>query len=82
MISDYYHAATSDAPAVECGDLSPLSAGDLSPSNGVTRTRRVKRKVLQIRRAASRGAALPTSRPSGKSGDQSPHSKARRRVCG
>jgi hypothetical protein len=37
---------------------------------------------LVIRRAAPRGAAWPTSRPSGKSGDKSPHSKARRRVCG
>ena len=82
MISDYYHDAMNDAPAMECGDLPPLLAGDLSPSHGVMRTYRVKRPVLVIRRAAPRGAALPTSRPSGKSGDKSPHSKARRRVCG
>jgi hypothetical protein len=40
----------------ECADLSALSAGDLSPSNGA---------VVPFRRAAERGPALPASRPSG-----------------
>ena len=68
------------ASALECADLSPLLAGDLSPSNCTARTISAKRQVQVARRAAVRGAAWATSRPSGKSGDKSPHSKARRRV--
>ncbi|MBE0544797.1 MAG: right-handed parallel beta-helix repeat-containing protein [Verrucomicrobia bacterium] len=66
--------------ALECGDLSPLSAGDLSPSNAVATESQVNhRKPLAICRAALRGAALPTRRQSGQSGDKSPHSKGVRR---
>ena len=63
------------APALECGDSSPLLAGDSSPSNFGARTIPVKRQVHVICRAALRGAAGATSRPSEKSGDKSPHSK-------
>ncbi|MBE0542480.1 MAG: class I SAM-dependent DNA methyltransferase [Verrucomicrobia bacterium] len=52
---------------MECGDSSPLSAGDLSPSNSPG--------APASPRAAARGSALPTSRQSGKGGDKSPHSK-------
>src|SRR6266545_2459300 len=54
--------------AMECADWSALSAGDLSPSNasGVSNF---------VARAAERGPALATSRQSGQSGDESPHSK-------
>jgi len=69
------------ASALECGDLSSLSAGDLSPSNAVVRMHCQKRSARVVRRTALRGAAWPTSQPSGQSGDKSPHSKARRRVC-
>ena len=57
---------------LECGDLSPLSAGDLSPSKSAARP--------QPGEPLERGSALPTSRQSGKSGDESPHSKALRAV--
>ena len=53
---------------MECGDSSPLSAGDLSPSNPPSAT--------AASRAAGRGSALPASRQSGNSGDKSPHSKS------
>ena len=56
------------AQFMECGDSSPLSAGDLSPSND--------QSVEKSRRAAGRGTAWPTSRQSNKSGDKSPHSKS------
>jgi len=52
--------------ALECGDLSPLSAGDLSPSKSDARSTSTE--------PLKRGSASPTSRPSGESGDQSPHS--------
>ncbi|HMP82277.1 MAG TPA: ATP-binding cassette domain-containing protein [Verrucomicrobiota bacterium] len=55
------------AVSLECGDLSPLSAGDLSPS----KTRRAR-----TQRTAERGAALLTGQQSDQSGDKSPHSKA------
>jgi hypothetical protein len=51
---------------LECGDLSPLSAGDLSPSKSDARS--------DVRAPLECSAALPTSRQSGKSGDKSPHS--------
>jgi excinuclease ABC subunit A len=57
-------------PVLECGDLSPLSAGDLSPSTTID--------VASPSRTAGRGAALPTSRRSAISGDKSPHSKTSR----
>jgi ABC-type antimicrobial peptide transport system permease subunit len=60
---------------LECGDSSPLSAGDMSPSSPGGRTNWWSRACDAIRRAALRGTALPTSRQSGKSGDKSPHSK-------
>src|SRR2546426_12154734 len=44
-----------------CGGLSPLSAGDLSPS-----------EARVICEPLKRGSAGPTSRPSGQSGDKSP----------
>ena len=68
------------ARALECDDLSPLSAGDLSPSNVVGREYYKKRTVPEVRHAAPRGAALPTSRQSRQSCDQSQHSKAPARV--
>ena len=57
---------------LECGDLSPLSAGDLSPSKSDARP--------QVREPLKRGSAGPTSRPGAESGDESPHSKALRTV--
>jgi len=57
---------------LECGDLSPLSAGDLSPSNVGTRA--------NYREPLICDSALPTSRQSGESGDESPHSKTLRAV--
>ncbi len=60
---------------LEGGDLSPLLAGDLSPSNAGHAATWVERIVRTIRRAAGRGAARATSRPSGKSGVKPPHSK-------
>ncbi len=60
---------------LECGDLSPLLAGDLSPSNAGHAATWVERIVCTIRRAAGRGAARATSRPSGESGVKPPHSK-------
>jgi len=48
-------------------DLSPLLAGDLSPSN------KMRVGILQ---AAGHGFAWPASRPGGQSGDKSPHSKS------
>src|ERR1051326_3580297 len=47
---------------LECGGLSPLLAGDLSPSESWVVSEPLKR-----------GSAGPTSRPSGQSGDKSPH---------
>ncbi len=61
---------------LECGDLSPLSAGDLSPSSVEGQSSWWRRALLVVRRTAGRGAAWATSRPSGQSGDKSPHSKA------
>ena len=55
---------------LECGDLSPLSAGDLSPST--------TQRATRAPHAAKRGSALPASRQSAQSGDESPHSKASR----
>jgi 6-phosphogluconolactonase len=52
----------------ECGDLSALSAGDLSPSNGA-------RPTPLDSLAAERGLALATSRQSGESGGKSPLSR-------
>ena len=66
----------SAAEPLECGDSSPLFAGDLSPSQGVARTISQKRSARMVCPAAQRGAAWTTSRPSGKSGDKSPHSTA------
>ena len=54
-----------DGEALECGDWSPLSAGDWSPSNVVARTNPAKRSAQEVRRAALRGAAWATRRPSG-----------------
>ena len=53
---------------LECGDLSPLLAGDLSPSTS---------HVAVMSRAAGRGSVWPTSRPNNQSGDKSPHSTFR-----
>jgi len=53
---------------LECGDSSPLSRGDLSPSNNGS--------ASKLLRAASRGSASPTSRRSAQSADKSAHSKA------
>ena len=61
--------------AAECGDLSPLSAGDLSPSKSVPRPTFLTRPAPDG--PLLRGPASPTSRRSGQSGDESPHSKAR-----
>src|SRR6185503_16568015 len=55
-------------PTLECGEFSPLSAGDLSPSNAKT-------AAYVLLRAAKRGSALATSRQSAEGGDKSPHSK-------
>jgi excinuclease ABC subunit A len=66
------------AGALECGDLSPLSAGDLSPSSVVARTLLPKRASTAPLRAAERGAALLASQQSNERGDKSPHSKIRR----
>ena len=52
--------------SLECGDLSPLSAGDLSPSKSRTRP--------AFSAPLPRGSASPTSRRSNQSGDKSPHS--------
>jgi hypothetical protein len=52
---------------MECGEFSPLSAGDLSPSNRAV--------CVEFFQTAERGSAWPTSRPSGQSCDKSPHSK-------
>jgi hypothetical protein len=68
----------SDAPALECDDLSSLSAGGLPPSSRVGWMDWIRRTGTVVRRAALRGAAWPTSRPSGESGVKPPHSKARR----
>ena len=54
---------------LECGDLSPLSAGDLSPSKSEARP--------HVHEPLERGSALPTSRQSEESGDESLHSKSR-----
>ena len=63
------HSATKpQLQALECADLSALSAGDLSPPNEEDSGLR--------RRAAERGPALATSRQSGQGGDESPHSKS------
>ncbi len=55
------------AVTLECGDWSPLSAGDLSPSNAEARP--------NFAGPPGRGCALPTSRQGAKSGDRSPHFK-------
>lgn len=55
--------------AMECGDLSPLSAGDLSPSTCWAHSAFVEPLL--------RGSAWRASPPSAKSGDKSPHSKGR-----
>jgi ABC-type antimicrobial peptide transport system permease subunit len=60
---------------LECGDLSPLPAGDLSPSAGMACGSWLSRLALVLRRAAGRGAAWTTSRPSGESGVKPPQSK-------
>jgi putative protease len=52
---------------LECGDLSPLCTGDLSPSNA---------EVAGLPRAAEHGAAWRTSPPREKSCDKSQHSTA------
>jgi tetratricopeptide (TPR) repeat protein len=57
---------------LECGDLSPLSAGDLSPSKANQRAEANERPM--------RGSAGPTNRPGEESGDKSPHSKTLRAV--
>ncbi len=63
------------AVPLECGDLSPLCAGDWSPSNLARRPIERNRRGRAFARAAERGAAEPTSRSSAKSGDKSPHSE-------
>jgi tetratricopeptide (TPR) repeat protein len=57
---------------LECGDLSPLSTGDLSPSKANQRTRAYEPQL--------RGVAGATSRSGAESGDKSPHSKTLRAV--
>jgi hypothetical protein len=52
---------------LECGDVSPLSAGDGSPSTLQSRA--------QVLEPLERGAASPTSRQCGQSCDESQHSK-------
>jgi len=66
-------AGTNSVPpqVLECADWSALSAGDLSPSSA-------NQTPDYRQRAAQRDPALATSRQSGKSGDESPHSKALR----
>ena len=70
-------------PALECGDSSPLSAGDWSPSNVGARPL-VSAAVPPFAARLPRRAAWPTSRPGGQSGDQSPHSinAPRAAACG
>src|SRR5262245_59309128 len=63
------HQATRSA--LECGDLSPLLAGDLSPSSWQT--------TREHPHAAERAVVWLTSQPNRKSGDKSPHSKILRR---
>ena len=61
---------------MECWDSSPLCEGHRPPSQpGVAPIEESPGK-LALAHAASRGVAGPTSRPKGKSGDKSPHSKA------
>src|SRR3977135_117152 len=69
MHADEPSAAEPQPQALECADLSALSAGDLSPSSASGAAR-------IFPRAAGRGPALATSRQSGESGDESPHSKS------
>ena len=73
-------AALRRRPALECGDSSPLLAGDLSPS----KIRRVRPR-MRLRAGASRERPIPPAplpqsdgdQSPRKSGDQSPHSKRR-----
>jgi hypothetical protein len=67
MIFEEYSDAI-NAFHVECGDLSPLSAGDLSPSQ--------PQACPHFSEPLGRGSAWATSRPGGESGDESPHSIA------
>ena len=69
-------AAADERPeghAMECGDSSPLSAGDLSPSKLHT--------PPSCCEPLGRGSAWPTSRPGEESGDKSQHSKKQRNRC-
>jgi len=61
--------------SLECGDLSPLFAGDSSPSTTTSQPSRPNR-TASFPRAAERGTALLASQQSNESGDKSPHSKA------
>jgi ABC-type antimicrobial peptide transport system permease subunit len=61
---------------LECGDSSPLSAGDWSPSPDGRRTTWLGRACHGIRHAAVRVVVWRTRPPDVKSGDKSPHSKA------
>ncbi len=63
--------------SLECGDLSPLFAGDSSPSTTTSQPSRPNR-TASFPRAAERGTALLASQQSNESGDKSSHSKASR----
>jgi len=66
--------------SLECDDLASLSVGGLPPSNGLAQAHRVSRTRQMIHRAAGRGTAWATSRLSGHSSVEPPHSKAGRRI--
>ncbi len=53
---------------MECGDLSPLCAGDLSPSNAAERGPLAESRTLDAPSLADKSAST-------ESGDKSPHSK-------
>jgi excinuclease ABC subunit A len=64
------------AVTLECGDSSPLSPlSDLSLNKGAHSARRTEDALETNVEPLERGSAVPTSRPNGKSGDKSPHSK-------
>ena len=63
-------------PAMQLLTGADLECGDKSPSSVEGRLSWWRRVLLVIRRAALRGTAWATSRPSGKSNDKSPHSIA------
>ncbi|PAW81144.1 MAG: hypothetical protein B9S33_17100, partial [Pedosphaera sp. Tous-C6FEB] len=78
-------ARAAEAGAMECGDLSPLSAGDLSPSRSVNVVK--TNASLGLARAGAATAKRSASDSGGdksphKSGDKSPHSKGREGFIG